>query len=215
MMTSSLASILRRRLVSAVFASGMAALLLPGGTQAAPENAGDTIRQFYDVLLSTMQSGQSLGEKGRYERLQPVIGQIFDIPYMTREVIGPTWGSLSEAQKQQVTGAFYRYVAASYADRFSNYSGQKLLVTGEQPRGSSVVVDSEIVRSEGKPVVIKYMMRRSSDAWRVADIYVAGTISELATRRAEFSSILQRQGIDSLTAMLNDKAATLLSSAAR
>jgi len=43
-------------------------------------------------------------------------------------------------------------------------------------------------------------------AWQIRDIYLSGTISELATRRSEFAAILRVQGIDGLVTVLNKKA---------
>ena len=39
---------------------------------------------------------------------------------------GPSWATLTEAQRQQVTESFGRYISAIYADRFDSYAGQKL-----------------------------------------------------------------------------------------
>jgi phospholipid transport system substrate-binding protein len=90
----------------------------------------DTVRSFYDTLLNNMRSGSSLGAAGRYARVAPVVRRIFDIPFMTRLAVGPEWANLTEAQRQQVSQAFERYVAAVYAERFDNYSGEKLQVMG-------------------------------------------------------------------------------------
>jgi phospholipid transport system substrate-binding protein len=51
--------------------------------------------------------------------------------------------------------------------------------------------------------------------WQIADVYLNGTISELAIRRSEFASILQRQGVDGLIAELNRKADLLSATVAR
>ncbi len=45
---------------------------------------------------------------------------------MTRLAVGPFWASLTEAQRQQVTESFGRYISAIYADRFDSYAGQRL-----------------------------------------------------------------------------------------
>jgi phospholipid transport system substrate-binding protein len=195
---------------------GVATLLmiatLSGAARATTDGAADPIRQFYDVLLSNMQNGPSLGPKGRYDRLEPVIQRDFDLNYMTRVAVGPPWSSLTDGERQQVTNAFGRYIAATYAERFDSYAGQKLQVTGEQPRAAGVIVDSRIVRAGGAPVTIRYLMRQDGDAWRIADIYLSGTISEVAVHRSEFSSIIDRQGVPGLIAMLNQKADMLVAS---
>jgi phospholipid transport system substrate-binding protein len=182
---------------------------------AAAESATTTVRQFYDVLLTTMQSGPSLGQKGRYDKLAPAIGQAFDLAYMTRVAVGSAWSGLTEAQQREVTEAFRRYVVATYADRFSSFSGEKLQVLDEQLYNAGTMVKTRIVKSDGEPVAINYLLRQNAGAWQITDAYLTGTISELATRRSEFTSILRRQGIDGLIAMLNQKADTLVASATR
>lgn len=177
---------------------------------AAAASATDTVRGFYDVLLGVMQNAERLGPKGRYDRLAPVVGQTFDMPYMTRLAVGAAWANIPEAKQAELTKAFQRQIAATYADRFDGYSGQKLQVTGEQPRAAGAVVDSRIVKSDGTAVVIRYLMRPEAGDWRIADVYLSGTVSELATRRSEFSSILERDGVDGLITALNHKADMLI-----
>ena len=193
-----------RTFVLAAFALG-AALALP--LQPAAASGADTVRTFYATLLDTMRSAQSLGPQGRYTRLAPAIRQAFDIPFMTRLAVGPDWNSLTQAQQAQVTEAFERYVAAVYAERFHKYAGEQLTVTGEQASPAGVVITSLIKPSDGEAVHINYLMR--SD--KIADAYLNGTISELATRRSEFSGILKASGINGLIAALNGKAAALAS----
>jgi phospholipid transport system substrate-binding protein len=172
-------------------------------------DASAKIRGFYDVLLSTMKEGANLGPKQRYHRLEPVVGQTFDLPFMAREVVGRRWASASEMQQQEMIKAFAHYITAIYADRFDSYSGQQLRVLGEQPHADRMIVVSEIMKADGKSIAINYLMHRSDGDWRVADVYLDGTISELATRRSEFSSIVQQQGIAGLVAILDQKAGSL------
>jgi phospholipid transport system substrate-binding protein len=203
----------RRTLIVAGMAL-CAGLALPAqfATASAAGGGAETVRAFYTALLDTMRNGPQLGAQGRYTRLAPAIAQNFDIPFMTRLAVGPDWNSLTPAQQTDVTKAFERYVAAVYAERFHNYSGEQLKVTGEQASPAGTVILSQIVSSDGDPVHINYLMRQNGGgAWQIADVYLNGTISELATRRSEFSGILKTQGINGLIAALNNKAAALVS----
>ena len=108
----------------------------------------------YDVLLSTMKSGRTLGQSGRFTQLEPVIRRTFDIPSMVRLSVGSSWAALSEAQRQQVTESFGCYIAAIYADRFDSYAGQKLQATASNPMpGASrcAARSSKPVASRSKP----------------------------------------------------------------
>jgi phospholipid transport system substrate-binding protein len=192
-----------------LFLTGLAfcaGLALPTQRAAAvPGSNTDTVRGLYTTLLNTMRDGQTLGAAGRYARLAPVIHQSFDIPFMTRLAVGPDWNTLNPTQQAQVTEAFERYIAAVYAERFHNYAGEQLTVTGEQTSPAGTVITSQIVASDGQPTHINYLMRND----KIADVYLEGTISELATRRSEFSGILKAQGVNGLIAALNSKATSL------
>ena len=79
----------------------------------------------------------------------------------------------------------------------------------------SIMVRSQIVKANGEPVNVDYMMRRNGDIWLISDIYLDGAISEVATRRSEFAAILKTEGIDGLIAALNRKTDTLTMTAAK
>ena len=191
---------------AAALATGLAVTMLAYPAHAAPTSGGDTVQGLYDALLGTMKSGRSLGQSGRFARLEPVIRRTFDITTMARLSVGSSWATLSEAQRRQVVESFGRYISAIYADRFDSYAGQKLQVTGEQPATGGIMVKSQIIKASGEPVNVDYMMRRNGDTWLISDIYLDGAISEVATRRSEFAAILKNEGIDGLIAALNRKA---------
>jgi phospholipid transport system substrate-binding protein len=58
------------------------------------------------------------------------------------------------------------------------------------------------------------LMRQNRGAWQISDVYLDGTISQVAVQRSEFSSILRREGVDGLVMALNRKV-DLLRSVAR
>jgi phospholipid transport system substrate-binding protein len=200
---------------AAALAAGLALGMLSCPVHAAPASSGDTVQGLYDALLNTMKNGRTLGRSGRFTQLAPVIRRSFDIASMARLSVGASWAGLSEAQRQQVTDSFGRYISAIYADRFDSYDGQKLEVTSEQPAPSGVMVKSQIIKANGEPVKVDYMMRRNGENWLIGDIYLDGAISEVATRRSEFAAILRDDGIDGLIAALNRKADMLTGTTAR
>jgi phospholipid transport system substrate-binding protein len=201
--------------LAATLAAVLGLAIVPYPAHAAPASAGDTVQGLYDALLKTMKNGRTLGQSGRFTQLEPVIRRTFDIPSMARLSVGSSWAFLTDAQRQQVTESLGRYISAIYADRFDSYAGQKLQVTGEQPAAAGVMVRSQIVKANGEPVNVDYMMRRNGNAWLISDIYLDGAISEVATRRSEFAAILKNEGIDGLIAALNRKADILTGTTAR
>lgn len=176
---------------------------------AAASAPSDVVRGFYQSLIYNMRYGPSLGQQGRVARLAPVVPRVFDIRYMTQLAIGPAWTTLPQTQRQQVMQAFERYVTAVYAERFDKYSGERLEVVGEQPTTYGTIVRTQIIKADGGPVTLNYLMVNGSGGPQIGDVYLSGTISELATRRADFSSTLRTQGVPGLITALNNKALTL------
>jgi phospholipid transport system substrate-binding protein len=197
------------------FAVGLGLTSFSYSTHAAPVGGTGTVQGLYDALLSTMKNGRALGESGRFAQLAPVIRSSFDVASMARLSVGNFWTGLSEAQRQEVTESYARYISAIYADRFDSYHGQKLEVSGEQQAPFGLMVKSRIIKSNGEPVEVDYVMRQNGESWLIVDIYLDNAISEVATRRSEFSAILKSQGIDGLIAALNRKADLLTATAAR
>ena len=199
------------RTFSFKIARGALAVLLIAAMSAVSAAAGpatnpqDGVRSFYDVLLTTMKEGRMLGQSGRYTKLGPVVAQLFDVPLMARFAVGSSWANLTDAQQRQVSEAFAHYITATYADRFDSYSGEQLDVTGQQPYGAEVMVETKIIKSKGDTVSLNYRMRQNAGSWQIADVYLDGTISQLATQRSEFHSVLQRDGVDGLIIALNRK----------
>ena len=181
-------------------------LLSSTPTAATTPGPTEIVQNFYGQLLDAMQHAAALGAKGRYQKLESAVLSTFDIPFMARLSIGPTWYRLTPEQKRSAATAYGRYIGAVYAARFDGYSGQKFEVLGEQKIKHGILVKTQIIKASGEPVLINYVLHDNDIAWQIRDIYVGDAISELATRRSEFSGILRSGGIDGLIASLNKKA---------
>ncbi|HEY1797978.1 MAG TPA: ABC transporter substrate-binding protein [Stellaceae bacterium] len=181
------------------------------GAGAQEAAAPAVIQQLYDALLGVMKQAKALGFDGRYARLAPVIERVFDLGLMARIAVGPTWPQIPPAQQQALTQAFIRFTVSQYSGRFDGYGGERFEVdptTQANPNG--LVVQSRLVPSSGEATTLNYLMHRGAGgAWQVIDVYLKGTISELATRRSEFAGVLQSSGPDGLVRTLDQRAAAL------
>ena len=198
-----------------IMLAGVAAFAVPPAVRAADPVASpvSVIRSYYDVLLGAMKDGPRIGFAGRRDRLAPVIRQTFDFAIMTRLMVGPQWANLTPAQQQQLVAAFSAFSIATYANRFDDYSGERFEVQ-DQPvlsANGDAIVKSALIPQSGDTVELDYLMRSGVGGWQVIDVYLSGTVSELATRRSEFSSVLRRDGPDALVDLLQRKAAELAS----
>src|SRR5260370_6802662 len=114
---------------------------------------------------------------------------------MPRLMFGQQWTSLTLAQQQQLVSAFSDFSAAVYASRFDDYSGERFEVDPKPtPSNGGVIVHTKLLKNDGDPVDIDYLLRESNGVWRIVDLYLSGPVSERATRRSEFSSWLPPRG---------------------
>jgi phospholipid transport system substrate-binding protein len=194
-----------------ILLAGCLAFLPPATVRAAPGDPTGVVRNFYNVLLDLMQHGAALGPKGRYQKLEPVVLGTFDVPYMARLSVGPSWRTLTAEQKRHAVQAYSRYIAAIYASRFDAYAGEQFQVLGQQQIKHGTLIKTQIIKSNGEPVAINYIVHDNDIAWQIRDIYLSGAISELATHRSEFATTLRTSGIDGLIDSLNKKADDLQS----
>lgn len=179
-------------------------------TATGEEAARAAVSSFYQVVGEVSRQSASLGYQGRYQRLAPAVRQLFALDFMARIASGPAWDDLSAADQQQIRQLFADFTIANFAGNFTAGSEKRFEVDGARPaRTGRVLVDTRLVPSSGKPVSLSYLMAERDGRWSAIDIYVDDTISELARRRSEFSSILQRQGAEGLIQALRSKIAEL------
>jgi phospholipid transport system substrate-binding protein len=181
-----------------------------GLAQAASDPAAAQIEAFHASLLSVMKQGKILGMKGRYAALTPAVERTFDLPAMTRFVVGPSWSQYSDAQHKALTDAFERLTVANYAHNFDSYSGERFMADKVDTRGPDKIVQSRMILPKAAPVSINYRMRQSGGTWKVIDVYLGGVISQLTTRRSDLAATAASGGAPALIANLNGQADKLL-----
>jgi phospholipid transport system substrate-binding protein len=125
---------------------------------------------------------------------------------MTRIVVGGRWTKLSEAERRQVVDLFRRFSVSTYANEFSGYGGERFELGDDRAHpGLGTIVETRLVLKDGAPVELNYLLRETPQGWKIVDVYLDGTISELARRRDEFASIIRSRGVDGLIALLKKK----------
>lgn len=197
---------LPRRLLLAIAAAASASS--PARAQTTPT---EVVERFHATLLEIMRNASSLGVRGRFNRLGPVMQASFDLPAMARIAIGPPWTGMTPDQQGQLVQAFSEWSIATYANRFNGYSGESFTTAGVTTlRSGDQMVRTLLNRVSDAPVQLNYLVRQTSAGWRIVDVYLTGTISELASRRAEFTTVLQQGGPERLAGELRRRSAELM-----
>jgi len=162
---------------------------------AAPTN--DAAAFVSDLVGKAMHSlsDKALSDEQREKQFRAMLDTKFDMPRISRFVLGRYWTTASDQDKQNFQKLFEDYVVRAYAARFSQYSGEQVKVIGARPESETVtLVTSQIARDNGAPPAkIDWRVRKQDNDYKVVDIDVEG-VSMLVTQREEFGSVIQRSG---------------------
>jgi phospholipid transport system substrate-binding protein len=184
-------------------------------TPAAPKpaesgGAMQAIDGLHAALIDVMKNAQALGYEGRAAKLTPVIPRHFDVPFMAEKSVGTYWKRATEAERQRYLEAFLRFMVANYAGQFDGYTGQSFETLGVDPaRMDTKIVRTKLIDPGDEDVELNYRMHHVDGSWKIIDVYLDGTVSELALRRSEFSGIVKRESFDALITALDQKIAKL------
>jgi phospholipid transport system substrate-binding protein len=174
--------------------------------------ATPSVEKLHAALLEIMRSADELGYVGRFERISPAVAETFDLPFMAAKSMGRHWKKLPETDQQRWLAIFTRHIAANYAGQFTGFSGEAFETLGEETAiRDTRVVRTRLTRPSDEAVQLNYRLREVSGEWRIIDIYLNGTVSELALRRSEYSSVLKREGFEKLLSTIDEKVKELAS----
>ena len=201
----------RPRLARATLTLAVATVAL-----AADPPATQVIARLNGVLLDTLKQAEALKYEGRYQKIAPAIDQTFDVDFMAEKSIGKHWKPLSDADKARWKTVFHEYMVANYAGNFNRFSGQRFEISGEEPsQNDTVVVHSKLFDPGGEDTELNYRFHQTPSGPRVIDVYLKGTVSQLALLRADYTSALERGGLDALVTDVRAKIADLAAGRAK
>lgn len=174
-------------------------LLAAPGAARAQDPAARVVEELHAALFDAMQHATELGYEGRYRRLVPVIERSYDLAFMARLALGRGWRGLDDAEQARWLKTFREFSFSTYAARFDGWSGERFETEGvEDAAHGTKLVKTRLLRPDDEPVRLHYRLRREGDAWRIIDVYLNGTVSEVALRRSEFATVLAREGFEGL-----------------
>lgn len=210
----------RRSLLGWTLASSvmMGASLAPGGTRPATAQAADPrqpVAELNAALLSTMRlSGASFQQ--RFDRLAPVIDRVFDLNIILGASVGLRWNTLDEASRRALYTIFRAYTVANYASNFDSDSGERFDIQ-TQPRasGSDQVVLTTLTTGKGERIELNYVVRAGTGGWKIVDVLLNGSISQVAVNRSDFRSLLASGDVNPLIESLRRKVSELSGGAMR
>jgi len=178
--------------------------------RAADSGPTAVVNRFDETLIGVMKDGESLGYQGRFKRLQPVMQEAFALDYMAEKSLGQHWSELSEADRATWRQLFGEFTIANYAANFDRFAGQRFDMLGEEASSNdTTLVKTKVVSPGIDDVALTYRLQKMGGTWKIIDVFLKGTVSELALRRSDYASVFERNGFAALTTVLRGKIADL------
>lgn len=172
--------------------------------------ASATVRGFTDAMLASLKDADRLGFQGRYDLLAPAIEKSFDLDFMAEKSLAGQFDGLTPEQRQKWRSAFARYMTSNYASRLNKFNNQSFEQLGQEDAGRGTLLVRTRVHDPGvEDVDLNYRLREINGEWKIVDIYLKGTVSELALRRSDYTAVMKNQGFDALLNNVNEKSAAM------
>ena len=188
----------------------LAATLLGSTLAAQAQDATVPVATLDRGLSELLVTPTSVPFAQRYAKMAPIVDQAFGYTAILQAIVGPRWGSLPAAQQQALLTSFRRYTVSNYVANFSAGAGTAIkLKPGSQTVGDGQLVSTLIAPATGDATAINYVVKRGAQGWRITDVYLDGTISQVAVQRSDFRSLLSSDNADALIKRLDSKVAEL------
>ncbi len=199
-----------RRKVLALLAVLGVAFVAPGVPSAQNADAGAFLESLTQDVFAKLDD-PSLGQTEKERDLRSLFRQNFDVPAISRFVLGKHWRRASAAERQDFADAFEEMNSRQFLAMVGEFSEEMLSVVKvrqDAAKPSLSLVSTEIGQSEGEPISAVWRVRNKDGQYKVLDIVVEG-LSMAITLRHEYGAVVKTNGVDGLIAILREKNAKL------
>ena len=173
----------------------------------AESDPGSYVMEMTTNAINTL-TDKSISQNEKESQFGKLFDKNFDVPSISRFVLGKYWKQASLDQKKKFIKAFRNYVVKTYSSRFNEYSGEKLkLVNYENEKNPKIFLVHTILERQDAPVIkVDWRIGKKKDRFVILDIIIEG-ISLAITQRSEFVSVIdQNEGsIDQLISLLKER----------
>lgn len=196
----------RRALLAAAVLLPLALVVgqAPAPAEAAPDDAASFVRVLIDRAIEVLKLPS--GQKAQREKgFRELLVASFDLPLITRLVVGRHWRQASEDQQSAFTQVFEEHIVKVYTSQLGVYEDEKVEVRNVVARTDrDTIVSTEVVRKEDPPLRLDWLVREDGlGTYKIIDVAAEG-VSMMTTKRSEFSSVIAREGLDGLIGRLKD-----------
>ncbi|HSW69344.1 MAG TPA: ABC transporter substrate-binding protein [Gammaproteobacteria bacterium] len=186
----------------------MALTVLPVTAEAASGDPVSMLQSVADQMIASLKARKTTLKENPslvFSLAYKIIVPHADLDEMSKRVLPPqTWNSASASERQEFKREFTKLLVRTYASALAEYKDQTVKffpVRGGSEGKSTVSVNSQIIRSDGPSISVRYSLISTGGGWRLYDMTVEG-VSMLQSFRSQFSDQLARSNMASLIRVL-------------
>ena len=163
----------------------------------------DSLKSFEDPIMTVNYLHQglkkiSLNNNSNLEDILKVINQTYDAEKMLKMIIGKDWENQEIEKKEELIIVFKKYISKNYLKRFSKIDDVSFRSEKKEKISSELfLVRSNLIIKQEK-ISIDYLLSLQNNVWKIFDVLLDGSISEIATKKSEFRIFIKEKEIDSL-----------------
>ena len=122
----------------------------------------------------------------------------YDLEKMGKIIIGVDWKQMDTNTQKEFINVFKRFISVNYFRRFNkinelDFEHQTVKVIGDKFKLARV-----ILTADNEKLKIDYLLGFKNEKWKIFDVLIDGSISEVATKKSDFKKIIKEQGVSGL-----------------
>tara|TARA_B100000242_G_scaffold276596_1_gene232605 strand:- start:1233 stop:2123 length:891 start_codon:yes stop_codon:yes gene_type:complete len=133
-----------------------------------------------------------------FKNVLNLIDHTYDSEKMLKLIIGADWKKLKSEKKKELIIAFKKYISKNYLKRFSKIKEVSFKNEEKEKISSGLFLIKSNLVIKKENISIDYLLSFNKNSWKIFDVLLDGSISEIATKKSEFRMFIKEKKIDSL-----------------
>ena len=193
----------------------VAVLLVPLFSQLQAVETGDGPSKFISLLAEramAILAEKDVSNEKRHKKFRKLFNEAFAAKGIGKFVLGRHWRAATLDERAEYLVLFEDQIVNTWADRFSDYSGNQFEVKSSKPvnplspNKNVAFVESTFWMDPQSAIQVDWRVASNNTVYKITDIYVEG-VSLANTYRAEFASAIRRAGgtVEGLLQVMRDR----------
>ena len=163
----------------------------------------DSFKDFEDPMMTVNFLHEGLkkissNNNSDLKNVLKVINRTYDAEKMLKMIIGAGWKKQENEKKKELIMVFKKYISKNYLKIFSKIND----VSFSNEKKEKISSDFFLVRSnliiKQEKISIDYLLHLKDNTWKIFDVLLDGSVSEVATKKSEFRIYIKENKIDEL-----------------